>query len=354
MENFILGRPVVVNDGSGRPAEGRVVSATDDEVTVCMGDVRVSYPRSAVALREGWTMLTIDQLERKAVNAFRYSSFDNEKRAASYIYDKELELSAIVSTIPEHEREPFIRKYSELVERCLNAEASCASSAVVGPARFPTAKNNAAMKRAYDRLMELKTWAEQEQQRIEKRRLAALSPQEKDDMEFEAIRKGIEGRAQTIRKIDAGEIAASRALILSALVRPIETLANNGKTALVGRCLELLDELNQEGKPIATKKHSVWKLLEKARKVEQQEKEQQEKADSELCYDGLRIVQSYKDERIRLFFDEKPDREMIKMLKGSAFHWTPSLGCWQRKTTPSAINATSLILKHHKSTYSKK
>jgi hypothetical protein len=43
---------------------------------------------------------------------------------------------------------------------------------------------------------------------------------------------------------------------------------------------------------------------------------------------GVRIEDCPQDNRIRLFFPGKPDREIITRLKAHAFRWTPSMGCW--------------------------
>jgi hypothetical protein len=43
----------------------------------------------------------------------------------------------------------------------------------------------------------------------------------------------------------------------------------------------------------------------------------------------IRVVQSWNDNRVRLFFPGKPDEETRSSIKRNGFRWTPSLGCWQ-------------------------
>lgn len=45
---------------------------------------------------------------------------------------------------------------------------------------------------------------------------------------------------------------------------------------------------------------------------------------------GLRVVEDVEDNRLRLYFDEKPSYEARAILKHSGWRWSPSVGAWQR------------------------
>lgn len=47
-------------------------------------------------------------------------------------------------------------------------------------------------------------------------------------------------------------------------------------------------------------------------------------------FEGGRLVDSVEENRVQVFFDEKPEAEIRTQLKGRGFHWSPRSGAWQR------------------------
>lgn len=54
--------------------------------------------------------------------------------------------------------------------------------------------------------------------------------------------------------------------------------------------------------------------------------------------DGLRIEDCPADNRIRLFFDGKPDADIRGRLKSNGFRWTPSIGAWQAYRNSNSLS----------------
>lgn len=57
---------------------------------------------------------------------------------------------------------------------------------------------------------------------------------------------------------------------------------------------------------------------------------------AETSFPGGRIVDNAEANRVQMFFDEKPSRPVIDLLKSNGFHWTPTLNCWQRQRSDNA------------------
>ena len=64
-----------------------------------------------------------------------------------------------------------------------------------------------------------------------------------------------------------------------------------------------------------------------------------------LSFDGVRLVQNTTLDRIQLLFDGKPPADVISLLKGAAFRWSPRESAWQRQNTNNGIRAAYSVLK---------
>ncbi len=62
-----------------------------------------------------------------------------------------------------------------------------------------------------------------------------------------------------------------------------------------------------------------------------------------LTFPGGRVEDNADEHRVRIYHDARPGAEVIDKLKTYGFHWTPSLGCWQRLRNNSARYAAEQI-----------
>lgn len=59
----------------------------------------------------------------------------------------------------------------------------------------------------------------------------------------------------------------------------------------------------------------------------------------DYTFNGGTIKNNTELNRLQIFFDERPDSEMVSKLKKNGFHWSPSNKAWQRQTTDNAKRA---------------
>lgn len=82
---------------------------------------------------------------------------------------------------------------------------------------------------------------------------------------------------------------------------------------------------------------TVKKRIEHLEKVSTQET-------TEVEVNGVRIVDNVEENRLQLFFDDKPPEEVRTKLKQSGFRWSRYNGCWQRhRSTQANWSAQSII-----------
>lgn len=75
----------------------------------------------------------------------------------------------------------------------------------------------------------------------------------------------------------------------------------------------------------------------------EQLKQHEEKAFVGWEFDGGRVEANKTDNRLQIFFDEKPDDAARAELKANGFKWAPSAGAWQRQLNNNAYYAAGYV-----------
>ena len=60
-------------------------------------------------------------------------------------------------------------------------------------------------------------------------------------------------------------------------------------------------------------------------------------------FSGGSVVMNMEDNRIQIFFDEKPEGDIRQELKSNGFKWAPSKNAWQRQLNENGIRALRYI-----------
>lgn len=228
----------------------------------------------------------------------------------------------------------YARKLAENLNNNYSIQTRCPSILIAGGSNFPVAKKEK-QNRAADRNME--EWREV-QGILDKIRSTGKGGISSDDPEAVAKLKAklakLESTQQMMKDVNAywrkhktlkdcpyltaEEIAKAEATISEWHIedKPFASYALSNNNANIRRIKERIAELEKRSSSAAP---AGWE------------------------FDGGEVVMNTAENRIQVFFDEKPDSDTRTELRGAAFKWAPSQGAWQRQLTDNAIRAAKYL-----------
>jgi hypothetical protein len=74
---------------------------------------------------------------------------------------------------------------------------------------------------------------------------------------------------------------------------------------------------------------------------------QNDETTEERFTNGVCLVDNVEANRFQIFFPEIPSEEIRRELKRNGFHWSPTVGAWQRHRSNRAMYLAKLILTNH-------
>lgn len=288
--------------------------------------------------------VNLEELWKCACDAFYSTSFSPEERGAYYIRTYEEELNADIEKMPEEERERYISKYKEWVKTLFDKHSRIMSSMITGPARFPTRRNEKMNNYYENAVSEFRAWREKALKAIARRIEDAKPEEQKADEEWTRLKRSIYSSASTIKGINDGtERGYNKALFVSSIYGKVETYAKRGDVIIVEKALAYVRELNKQSS-IITERHKFFKLAEMAKAVCEAQEVRSNKEDTEILFDGGRVIKNYSEDRVQIVFDTKPQPDVISNLKHNGFRWSPRFSAWQRQLTNNAYYAVTRVI----------
>ncbi len=228
----------------------------------------------------------------------------------------------------------YARKLAANMNNGYAIDARVPSVLIAGPANFPTRKKEK-QNAARDRNMQ--EWRE------------------------------IQELLDKIRSAGTGGISADDPQAVEKLKKKLENLEESQETmkfvndyyrknGTLDRCPFLTQEQIQKLKSDMESKwhygnapYLPWQLSNnnaEIRRVRKRIEELERKADTDYVgwqFDGGYVEPDKEDNRLRIFFNEKPDEGIRSVLKGNGFKWSPKAGAWQRQLTANAFYAADRI-----------
>lgn len=277
-----------------------------------------------------------------AVKAIAYRagqgiSFDPERYGEGLLRDLENGLDNFLPNIPEQFRDEYEKRYIAKFCEWMQALSRTYSVMITGAGNFNNKRHekmNRYERSAYDRFI---TWRDKVLKRLNReKRLVGWE-------EVERLQNKLEKLVELQEKMKAvNKIVRNTKLSEVEQYEELEAL---------GLSKKLINEVMSEPQYAFQKKgFQQYQLSNNNAKIKATEEAirrhtaMAETEDSEIPFEGGKIEMCYSEERIRIYFDERPDAEMIKKLKGAAFKWSPKNVAWQRQLTPNAKYATSRLL----------
>lgn len=283
-----------------------------------------------------------------ALAAYRNISMTPEKRAADCVaeYDRFMqfdyaEFSGLATTDelkqvladnwPRYEQGVYKRETA-----LLNAMSRCASSMVTGPAKFPVRQNKKRQEIEIKRLQESVEYREKAKAAIRKKLIpGAEIIKSGDDDAIEKLQAKIESfelRQVYMKRVNR----IIRKFTKDGVGRQLKALLDAGIKEAIAKQALIPDYMGRLGFPSyeITNNGANIRSMKKRLEIIKSAKEKPET----LCIsNGVTIKDCPADNRVRLYFPDKPAKEIREKLKANNFRWAPSLGCWQAYRNPRSM-----------------
>lgn len=288
--------------------------------------------------------VSLEDLWDAASNAFYATSLSPEERGAQYIREYEKELNNDLARMLDNEKEHYISKYKEWIRTLFAKHSRIMSPIVTGPARFPSQKN-AEMNGYYDSAFKgFQEWREKYLKGAVLRFEEAKPAEQKESENWKRLKHSIRSCACTIKQINDGTNRVStKSLFVSSIYGKVETYAKHGDVEIVKNAIAYVRELNKQTSVI-TERHKFFKLIEIAESARKERGERDDCENVEITFEGGKVVKNFSIDRLQIFHDKKPSKEIISKISGTGFNWSGINGCWQRKLTSNAYHACSCVV----------
>ena len=151
-------------------------------------------------------------------------------------------------------------------------------------------------------------------------------------------------------KLEAMEARQAKMKAANAAVRMKNTEKGDAKLAELGfspesiKSLREPDFMGRVGFPPYELANNNANIRRVRGRIAELEKREAEPAPEGWEFYGGRVEVNTGDNRLQIFFDEKPDPDIRAALKSHGFRWAPSVGAWQRQLTANAQYDAHMVL----------
>lgn len=300
---------------------------------------------------------TTDLPRDLCIAAFSGTSFTPERRADTYQSDYSATLNADHETMRAHaekggtldllgsEFARYREGYGKRYRAWLSAHSRCLSTMITGPANFPVRRAERANACERGRLNDLIGFRE----RAIRSAISTLRPDlrpimagDSDACERLAADIAKAERNQQIMKDCNAAIRKHSKAGQDAQISALITLGLSEQNAIEALKPDFCGRIGFQGYALSNNSANIRRMKERLAAISKAK----ETPASEIQGDGVKIEDCPADNRVRLFFDGKPDADIRARLKSNGFRWSPTIGAWQAYRNERAMNvARSFVQK---------
>jgi hypothetical protein len=267
-----------------------------------------------------------------AYRAYYAISFSPEKRAITEcnFFD---EINKEFTELGADER--AFTKFESLFLASLNAKSNCMSSMITGSANFPVARMEKMNSRERARTQEMYDFIDKVRKAIDKVNNPSTDIRSDDK---DAITKLKEKLANLEKNQE--KMKACNKIIKDKKDNKIERLTEilgNEETAREVLKPSRYGIVGYESFSLTNNNATIRSTKERIAQLEAQEGRKTTDLRKEEL--NLTITQNAEDDRIQFFFDDKPEREVIDLMKRHGFKWSRNNNCWQRLWNNNCVYA---------------
>ena len=257
------------------------------------------------------------------------TSFTPEVRAESYCKMYDTDLAKVI------ELGGSVIKFERLFDNWLNAKSNCISSMIAGGSNFPVARANKANERERNHGEAYFKFFESLENKKSREERGEVIIKASDDDAVEKLQA----------KIDALELVQSqmKAFNKISLSKKLSNQEKLDQVKALNITSEVLRYTENGGFPSYKLTNNNAKIKNaKARLESIKLNKSLDVADK--IYDGFRVVHNTDIQRIQFVFDDKPNSDIISLLKSKSFRWSPREKAWQRQMTANTKSAVEKII----------
>jgi len=231
----------------------------------------------------------------------------------------------------------FKREYLRRYQEILSAKSRTMSTMITGATKFPTARNRKKFDREQTLFESFQSWKTKAIRNMRKRVFPQFGPMISGEPDTLARLK------EKLEKLEASQ-EKMKAINKAVRKKDIEGLKAMGiSTGMI----DLYMKPNIYGKVCAFEPYQFQNQNAEIRRVKErieQEEVISQRVTKERSFDGGQVIENVEENRLQIFFDEKPDEETRSQLKQNGFRWSPSRGVWQRQLTDAALASLSRVI----------